>query len=426
MESSWKLECIECLYPEKKQTQLFWAFEAYKLLLESQTHWQNIQIGLEQKGLLRLSRERLKNLSQLLEQQIQNYKKILKPLGWEKIEANSFYSYLNSRPGSSFLAENIDNLFRDWCWGDHENKSSLEMITQTLEDNPLQGDLMVLGSGAGRLAYDLHRLFGLNQTTLVDYNPLLMLLAQKIISGEELSLVEFPIVPSHSADFAMDRKLKSPRSLKDGINYILADLKDPLCPLPKSQNILTPWLIDVVQIDYRLWVQKMNSWLPLGGTWINFGPLGFNNPLLSDYYSYEEVLHLTEKGGFKIKKMDYKRIPYMQSPSSNSHRQEKVLCFVAEKIEEISPESISGIEKLPWEKDPDQPIEIPVVEMRLEAGFQLNAHICKLLKEKPSYLKLLEQLSADYPIPQDQLSFMLTQILKNIHYQSLANPLDHS
>ncbi len=426
MLQTWEWEGIQCQSSNKKQTELFWSFEALKLILETQNHWQNVKVGLEQKGILKLSRERLKHISTLLEEQILIYQTLLKPFRWQSVDQNHFLSYLSQRPGSSFLAQNFDNLFRDWSWGDHENKTSLDMVNQSLNGQKLEGDLLVLGAGAGRLAYDLHRLHGLHKTILVDYNPMLSLLSKKIISGDDLSLIEFPIVPSHATDFALKRNLKAPHPLKDGIEWVTLDLKDPHISLPQVKNLLTPWLIDVIDVDFKSLVKKINSLMTMGGTWINFGPLGFNNPQLSDYYSYEEVIHLIERSGFKIQNTEYKRIPYLQSPASNSHRFEKVLCITAQKIEDMEPEIyLQDKNLLPWQKDWDEPLQIPIQQMGLEKGFELNAKICGFLKENLSFNQLTDKLLKELPIPKDQLQLMLEEILKNIHYQSLANPLDH-
>ena len=426
MQTSWDLEGIRCLSTNATQTRSFWAFEAYKLIAETRVHALSIEAGLRQKGILRLSRERLKEMHAKLEQQLSHYQRLLSPLGWQSIEHNAYVSYLSQTPGSSFLAGNFDNLFRDWAWGDAENALALQMIRDCGGSLPAQQDLLVLGAGACRLAYDVHREFNLKSTYAVDYNPLLLLAAQKLIRGESLELVEFPIVPTTAQDFAIQRTLRAPAPAPSGLQLILADLRDLSLELPKTQNILTPWLIDVVKIDFNTLVQKLNSLLPMGGRWLSFGPLGFNNPLLSDYYSYEEVLHLINKNGFKIGEPSYRMIPYLQSPSSNSHRLERVLCFSAEKVEdvELSPPRFS--DSLPWESDPNAPIDIAIEAMRLQQGHEFNAYVASLLSQKPTFSQLLQEIIKKYNLPPEQTAYMVHQVLRGIHYQSLANPLGHN
>ena len=70
----------------------------------------------------------------------------------------SYETYLALRtrlPPDQGLTTYYPNIHRDWCWGDAENDASFETLAAALRDAPPRR-VLVLGAGAGRLAYDLH------------------------------------------------------------------------------------------------------------------------------------------------------------------------------------------------------------------------------------------------------------------------------
>ena len=87
------------------------------------------------------------------------------------------------------------NIHRDWAWGDEENEASLKQVRAVLHDHAELGNVLVLGAGAGRLAYDVHTNIDCSSTVALDFNPLLLLVAQAVTEGEQLNLYEFPIAP---------------------------------------------------------------------------------------------------------------------------------------------------------------------------------------------------------------------------------------
>src|SRR5690606_17875307 len=105
------------------------------------------------------------------------------------------------------------NVHRDWSWGDDENAASLHEVGQVLRDDgrgETVGHTLVLGGGAGRLAYDIHMSFRTSSTVVMDFNPLLLLVADAVTSGKALQLHEFPIAPRTADDVAVLRQLQAP------------------------------------------------------------------------------------------------------------------------------------------------------------------------------------------------------------------------
>jgi len=102
---------------------------------------------------------------------------------------------LPSSPGSSggAVLEWSENLFRDWIWGDKEAELTRALAARLLGQEP--GRLAVYGAGAGRLAVDLHRSLRPTATWALDLNPLSLLVAERLLRGEVVTLPEFPVAP---------------------------------------------------------------------------------------------------------------------------------------------------------------------------------------------------------------------------------------
>src|SRR5690606_32887966 len=97
-----------------------------------------------------------------------------------------------------------------------------DIVAAALTDHKL-GRTLVLGAGAGRLAYDIHTQLAPDTTVALDFNPLLMIIARRVTQGENVELYEFPIAPRTAADQAVLRTLSVPSLAPDGLMWMLAD-----------------------------------------------------------------------------------------------------------------------------------------------------------------------------------------------------------
>ena len=109
--------------------------------------------------------------------------------------------------------------------------------------------MLVLGAGAGRLAYDIHDNFDCAMTVAMDFNPMLMLVAQTVTRGDTLELYEFPIAPQGFDDGAVKRTLSAPKALDDGFQLVLGDALRAPFRAGAFDTIVTPWLIDIIDDD---------------------------------------------------------------------------------------------------------------------------------------------------------------------------------
>ena len=292
-----------------------------------------LDVELKDKDLRPLTRQRLERYRKSVEQHRRALQKLLRPVDVQS-QSGSFESYLALRtrlPVDQGLNTYYANIHRDWAWGEEENKASLQQVRSVLHDHAELGDVLVLGAGAGRLAYDIHKQLGCTRVVAMDFNPLLMLVAREMAQGKRLSMYEFPIAPKSLEDDAVLRKLSAPEAAGDDFHLVLGDaLRAPFAPA-SFDTVVTPWLIDIITEDLPVFAARINRLLKEDGRWVNFGSLAFADPARARRYSPEEAKAIVGEAGFSDPYVSQATIPYMCSPASRHGRQERVFSFCAYK-----------------------------------------------------------------------------------------------
>lgn len=288
---------------------------------------------LKNKDLSQLARRRVERYAKCVETHRRKLQKLLRPLDVQSLQGN-YESYLAMRtrlPTDQGLHTYYANIHRDWAWGDEENQASLKQIQAVLHDHAELGNVLVLGAGAGRLAYDIHTTMQCTNTIAMDFNPLLLLVAQAVTRGEQLNMYEFPIAPLALEDDAVLRKLAAPEVVDEDFHLVFGDALRPPFPENAFDTIVTPWLIDVIAEDLPVLAARVNRLLKKEGRWVNFGSLAFTSPKKTRCYSPEEVKAIVAENGFSDPYVSQATIPYMCSPASRHGRQERVFSFSAYK-----------------------------------------------------------------------------------------------
>ena len=288
---------------------------------------------LSDKNLSALARRRVERYRKCVDSHRRKLQKLLRPVDVQSLQGN-YESYLALRtrlPADQGLNTYYANIHRDWAWGDEENKASLKQVQAVLHDHADLGNVLVLGAGAGRLAYDVHMNMACASTVAMDFNPLLMLVAQAMARGEKLNLYEFPIAPLALEDDAVLRKLSAPEAAGDSFHLLLGDALRPPFPENSFDTVVTPWLIDIIAEDFPVLVARINRLLKKEGRWVNFGSLAFSTARQADRCSPEEVKAIVAENGFSDPYVSQATIPYMCSPASRHGRRERVFTFSAYK-----------------------------------------------------------------------------------------------
>ena len=288
-----------------------------------------------------LTRKRLERQVESIDEHRGALRKILEPLDIQSFSANleSHLALRTRLPVDQGIHTYYPNIHRDWCWGDVENEASLGEVGALCKSDKKAarpGETLILGAGACRLAYDVHMQLGAQATIAMDFNPLLLLVAKRVMHGEELELHEFPLAPKSLEDFAVRRKLSAPEPVREGFSFVFGDVLRPPFASERFDTVITPWLIDIVNESLPAQAARINRLLKPDGKWINFGSLAFEHVRHARRYSAEEVLEIVAEAGFARPQTRESAIPYMCSPASRHGRQETVFSFATAKTGDVA------------------------------------------------------------------------------------------
>jgi hypothetical protein len=281
----------------------------------------------------------------------------MKPLGADgRAEAHAVHVALGTElPVTQGLTSYYPNLHRDWCWGEAENRASLDAVTGCLPAGAKPRRALVLGAGACRLAYDLHQALRPALTVALDFNPFFLLSAARILAGPALELYEFPIAPRTIADHALLRRHAAPEPPAAGFHLVLADASAPPFRAGQFDLVLTPWFIDVAGEPAARLLARINALLAPAGHWVNHGSLAFADAAPEDAWSLEELLERLPPSGFARPEPREASQTYLASPASRHARVESVITFCARKEREL-PAPAPGRELPEWLERTDLPV----------------------------------------------------------------------
>ena len=283
-------------------------------------------------GLIGPTRERLERLAAATDDHAERLAALLEPLGaTEKLAEVETWLALRTRlPPDQGLLTYFPNVHRDWCWGSEENEASIAIVLDALGERPA-GPALVLGAGAGRLAYDFHQRTDAAATIALDFNPLLALTGSRIAAGETIELYEFPLAPLDAAHAAVLRTLAAPEPARPGLDFVIADVHRPPFGQKRFATIVTPWLVDILPGSFAELAARINHLLDDDGIWINFGSLSFQQSDPAAQLGPEECLAILEEEGFSATVSKDTEIPYLCSPASRHGRRETVLSWRTQK-----------------------------------------------------------------------------------------------
>jgi SAM-dependent methyltransferase len=230
-------------------------------------------------------------------------------------------------------------LFRDWGWpeaeadpdtGSGENAAACDAV-RAVAEGPL-GRVLVVGAGACRLAYDLHRAGGATETAVVDIDPYLFVPAEAVVRGRTPRLTEasLNVVDASRASAAWTLRAPAGPLGDDVFHFFLANGLDPPFVDGSFDAVVTPWFIDRVPPDLPAFLARLARLLRPGGRWLNHGPLLYapETPL-ARRYAQAELVELAARAGFRVGAVRAASRPHLVSPVTGSGKVERVLSFCA-------------------------------------------------------------------------------------------------
>jgi hypothetical protein len=250
------------------------------------------------------------------------------------------------------VAQFWEHVFRDWVWGEVETQRTLALVEQYLvAPTPA---LAVFGAGTARLALDLSRHPLVDQVVALDTNPLPFLVADRLLSGHAVELVEFPLVPLAVEHVAIPRRIEPPAAAAPGLRLIFADALQAPFADRSLDAVVTPWFIDAVAADLSETAAQVNRVLRPGGLWLNVGPLYYSGAP-SRAYTLEETHDLVRSAGFELTDQQQHALKYFDSPVSGTCRIDRTYAFAARKLTD-APQGVSRPSVAPWLDDPTKPV----------------------------------------------------------------------
>jgi hypothetical protein len=295
-----------------------------------------LKAALSSENLRSPTRTRIDHLERATADHAARLEALLAPLAIEQQSA-SYEAYLALRtrlPPDQGLTTYHANIHRDWCWGDAENDASFDVLAAAL-GAAAPGRVLVLGAGAGRLAYDFHMRTAAVSTVALDFNPLLVLVAERIGRGEQLEFYEFPLAPRTPEDQAVLRTLSAPAPARAGLAHVLGDAHRPPFKHGAFDTVVTPWLVDILPERFDSLCARVNALLAPGGRWLNFGSLSFHDRDPAARYGLAECLAAHDQNGFVDGAVGERGNTYHSTPAWPHARRERVVSWSAHKARDV-------------------------------------------------------------------------------------------
>lgn len=414
---------VPCLFAEPAATLTEWRGKLQFTLEKLGKEGMELQAELQNPRLRPLTRDRLNLLNRATVDQIRRLRELLTPLAVHQAQGTlATHMALQTRlPGDQGLTTYYPNIHRDWAWGDKENEAALRLVGGALPGRDSVDGLLVLGSGAGRLAYDLHQEYAVGLTLALDFNPLLALIARRATAGEATELWEFPLAPRTLAEHAVLRELVAPEPVREGFHLVLGDALRPPLSAGSFDVIVTPWVVDILPEDFRILAVRLNNLLKPGGRWICFGSLSFAQALASQRYSLEETLAIVMDTGFADPDVREDDIPYMCSPASRHGRLENVITIVADKTRS-APQPARHRALPDWLISGTQPVPLlPAFELQAMTT-RIYAFIMGMIDGRRSIRDMAKLLADQRLMSRDEAEPAVRNFLIRMHEDSQRPP----
>jgi len=366
------------------------------------------------KRLSKIGQKRVAKLHEAKKLQVKQVLDLLSPLNLDvqedELNKDPTRTLKTKVPKVQGLDSYYNNIFRDWTWENGENEELLNTIESVVTKDQVLKKVLTIGSGAGRLSYDIQEKYNPAYSALLDINPLLLLSSCRAIQGDGFKLYEFPISPLNKNSYSLEQKCSSPKANNKNIFYIFGDGLNPPVKEGCFDTVLTPWLIDIIPMDLKEYIPRINQILPIGGHWLNTGSLAFFHKQQAWCYSEEEVIELVEKNGFEILSSNRTTIQYLKSPLSAHGRTETVFTFNARKIKAVT--QPKKYEYLPnWIRDTQVSIPKGYEQEISSSNHLLYAQVLAAVDGVRSIEQIAQLLAKQYNLPVDEAAHAVRQIL---------------
>lgn len=321
---------VPFVFSNNNSAKIQWSAKYNLFINQAQNNIDSIQKSLSSVDVSELSKKRL-NLQLVAEtEQLLQVKQLLSSFNFAEQTPNTQLSIQHRIPSQQHFSSYFKNIFRDWAWGEAENKIYAQLLSKIKVET---GKILIIGGGAGRLLYDLAQLKPKIEIIQIDINPLLSFIGQKMCSGEKLQLTEIAHITNQLDQLATQHNLSAPKPI-DNSNYqfLLGDILDHPFKDYSFDAIIAPWVIDILPENFSDFAKRINFLLKPEGELLTFGPLSFEKQNFLHKFTHEEVLEKLVEAGFSNHENQHLTVPYLQSPIETLQRNEVISFFYSTKI----------------------------------------------------------------------------------------------
>lgn len=297
---------------------------------QAQLGVQAMQAVLDRYDLVPATRKRIEEACTIAQLSRQSVDELMQDVG---ITARFDEQFVHLKLGA--ISEYYHHILQDWAWGDVAVNQRLEPILR-LYHPETPGSLMALGAGAGRLSWELHKIWDAQLTLATDINPLLLAASQRLIVEQKAfafyELNSFPqIEKARSACYTLSPP-QDTHNKRAHWHAMAADVWHMPIKANSLDIIVTAWFIDVHGGDNRTLISLIQRWLKPGGVWINSGPLLYpKNSPLECKYDRDELMELIRLAGLEFAEQTLSEHGHLMSPINVRKQSEQVWTFLARK-----------------------------------------------------------------------------------------------
>lgn len=345
---------VLCCFPSGLAQKELWQHLLASAMEDRSATFEQLQGQLKLPSLSLFTRQRLNLFKEFTDQRTAEIFDLLKGAGITPKKEKKFEGY-----SAKSLFDYHDLLLRDWGWQpldgtsdnyrvySDENKLAFETVKTALQKLNKQSQaenkttsqqptrILVIGSGAGRLSWDIHCLIKPEITVALDFNPVLSLVPYYLIRKRAtISSVEIRRFPRFGLPTLHHWQLKCPeheQTLHDTWYPLIADAWS----MPFADNafdlVITPWFLDINGRDVKELIPLVEKTLVPGGYWLNYGPFLYRQETPEhEKYTSAEIREFLALSRFELLYQAFNTQPYIHSPLSERGRLEESWCFLAQ------------------------------------------------------------------------------------------------
>lgn len=320
---------IPWLYRDVVGSRAQWAAKLQQFRSELLADHAALEAAAKASDLLPSTRERLERQTAGLAGFGEQVFGLLEPFVFAHAEAGSALPR-ERIPSQQHVTSYLETVFRDWCWGEDEVAQTLDFLGRLLPEATPERDVLVLGGGAGRLAYEIGRRGSWASVVQLDLNPLLTRIGALVSAGESVELTELPRIAKGVDQVAVDQRLARPSGAPaTAPEFVLGDLFAPPFSAASFELLVTPWLVDILPESFPRLAARLGRLLSDDALWVSFGPLSFESLGPAARLTPEEMAEALEAAGFEVEEAGFVDVPYLHSPHGMARRGEELFVFAA-------------------------------------------------------------------------------------------------